>query len=153
MINAAQVQTVIIQPALQYLNLWSAVAEKLLMLTGANESLGGTYLVQVKGPALGFYQMEPATHDDIWQNYLPYKLSLCQKVVNYLGKAKPAPERLVYDMYYATLMARIHYLRHPSPLPSNDIDAIADYYKKVWNTHLGQATVTAAINNYNKFVA
>ena len=41
-----------------------------------------TYVKQLgNGPALGLAQMEPATHDDIWINFLKYKTALAEPVI------------------------------------------------------------------------
>ena len=69
MIDNKQLRECIIKPTLDSLQMYSQAAEELLVFTCACESLGGTYLKQVKGPALGIYQMEPATYQDIWENY------------------------------------------------------------------------------------
>lgn len=118
------------------------------MLTAAAESECGRWLHQVGGPALGIYQMEPATHDDIWANWLRYKPGLAADVKRYGGQAGQLPGNL----YYATAMARIHYLRRPEALPSAmDEWGLAEYYKKYYNTHLGKSTVEGAIEKYRRF--
>lgn len=66
-INCEQLRLYVIRPTLEKIELWSEAAENLLLGTTAQESHMGTYIKQVgKGPALGIYQMEPATHKDIW---------------------------------------------------------------------------------------
>ena len=65
MLNIAQFRDLIVKSTLNDLLLYSEDAEELLVFTCAVESLGGTYLQQVKGPALGIYQMEPVTYNDI----------------------------------------------------------------------------------------
>ena len=52
MLNAEQLRTLIIEPALKDLNLQSDDATELLLFTCATESEGGTYLHQLKGPHL-----------------------------------------------------------------------------------------------------
>lgn len=147
-IHAKQLRECIIRPVLRDLGLYSEAAEELLMLTAATESLCGKYLHQVGGPALGIYQMEPATHDDLWVNYLKYKPALSEKVARYGHEARELPGNL----YYATAMARIHYLRRPEALPSAmDERALASYWKAHFNTHLGAGTVEKAIENYRQY--
>lgn len=136
MINIKQFLTNIIDPTLISLNMHSEAAVKLLLITFATESSGGEYLVQIEGPALGVYQMEPATHQDLWVNYLTridkreLKLEiflLCDMF------EEPAPTRLVWDLQYATVMARLMYWRSPIPLPEpNDLDGLIEYYYKIW---------------------
>ena len=76
MLNYIQLKELIIIPTLHDLVSFSDDAVQLLLFTCAVESDGGTYLKQLKGPALGIYQMEPETHNDIWQNYIKSKTSL-----------------------------------------------------------------------------
>lgn len=147
-INPGQLREYVIRPTLKELGAYSESAEELLMLTAATESLCGKYLHQVGGPALGIYQMEPATHDDLWVNYLKYKPALAEKVARYGHEARELPGNL----YYATAMARIHYLRRPEALPSAmDERGLASYWKTWYNTHLGAGTVEKAIENYRAY--
>lgn len=155
MFNIAQFRESIVQSTLKDLLLYSTDAEELLIFTAANESLGGTYIRQVNGPALGIYQMEVETYNDIWQNYLKNKPSLCLIIFsNFDAGFQPSPDRLIYDLRFATAMARIHYARVKEPLPpSNDVDAIYDYYKKYYNTTKGKADGFKAIMKYHDFLA
>ena len=60
----------VIRPALTKINLWSRSAEELVLGTAIVES-GLTYLKQRgEGPALGLWQIEPATHEDLYTNFL-----------------------------------------------------------------------------------
>ena len=44
-------------------------------------------------------------------------------------------------------------MRDPNPLPSKeDINAMAGYYKQVYNTPEGKATPEEAIKKYNKYI-
>ena len=75
--DARQFRECIIRPTLRALEPeipHSLVAEELLMLTAAHESHLGTYLKQKGGPALGIYQMEPATYRDLHENFLRFHL-------------------------------------------------------------------------------
>jgi hypothetical protein len=75
MIDPRQFRALIVRPALESINLWSQQAEDLVMGTAAQESRL-IYLRQLgNGPALGLFQMEPATHNDIWVNFLRWKPS------------------------------------------------------------------------------
>lgn len=153
MLNYEQFQECIVKPALSKLQLYSVDAVELIAFTCAAESDGGTYLQQIKGPALGIYQHEPATYNDIWQSFITYRPYLLNILsLNFDAYRMPPETRLVYDLQYATAMARIHYLRVSEPLPkSNDVNAIYDYYKAHWNSHLGKATKTKSIAAYNRF--
>ena len=147
-IHPGQLREYVIRPVLRRLGLYSEAAEELLMLTAATESLCGKYLHQVGGPALGIFQMEPFTHDDIHRNFLKYKPEVAEKVQEFGSEAKDMPGNL----YYATAMARIHYLRVPEALPSAmDVNGLANYWKDYYNTNLGSGTATKAMGNYQKY--
>jgi hypothetical protein len=154
MIDVKQFKEFIITPALSMLQKYSDDAVELLLFTCAAESNGGTYVHQVGGPALGIYQMEPATHQDIWVNYIYGSGSLSSIInLNFNVNGKIDAGRMIYDLQYATIMARLHYSRFPEPLPDrNDVNAIFDYYKKYFNTPKGKATKAESIKKYKAFV-
>lgn len=143
----------IIQPALSSLHIDSLNAEELLVATCAQESLGGQYLRQVGGPALGIFMMEPFTYHDIWNNFLLPVTETAKLLLtsNRFTKAPP-PEEMISNFKYAAQMCRIFYLRIKEPLPdAGDINAIWLYYKKHYNTYEGKATESEFINNYLKY--
>lgn len=149
----------IVRPALDQLQLYSLAAEELLVITCAQESLGGTYLMQndrlgyPKGPALGIFQMEPATYDDLFENFLRFHTIWYARAVGDI-LYRPDPKIMVTDNLYATKIARLNYYRVKAPLPDYaDIDGLVRYYKKYWNTELGSATLKQTRMNYEKFMA
>ena len=62
----------IITYVLKDLNMYSEDAESLVYRTGMAES-GYRHLEQVKGPAIGFFQVEPDTINDTINNYLKFR--------------------------------------------------------------------------------
>ena len=139
MINPEQFTHHIIKPVLHHLNAYSDAAAKLLLGTALTES-GLKYVKQLNdGPALGVFQMEPDTHDDIWQNYLKYRPILSAPIREYVRY--PGADNLAGNMYYACGMARVHYLRVPSVLPES-LEGLAHYWKDHYNTHLGAGKVS-----------
>ena len=156
MFNAHQFRVNIIRPCLDRMGLYSKDAEELLIATLAHESLGGTYLRQLNdGPALGIYQMEPTTHDSIWENFLLFRNDLAHKLVLQFNKMrKPHATDMIHDLFYATAMARIYYLKVSDPLPAfDDIDKIWQYYKSFYTTAIGGAKQEGCMKNYKKFTA
>lgn len=144
--NAKQLRELVIRPILQHLEPsipYSETAVELLMMTAAHESHLGEYIAQVGGPALGIYQMEPATENDIHTNYLFHRWRLDDCVTVYMTGQE---DELVWNMKYATAMARVHYFRVPEPLPEGSLQneetirKLAAYAKKYYNTELGKAT-------------
>jgi hypothetical protein len=156
-----------IKEVLSYLGVYSKAAEELLMLTAAQETHCGKYLWQIDGPARGIFQMEPDTETDLWMNFLHYNEELTRKVGNltmvgpgYVGTegASRTDKKLFskfdlkYNIAYQIAMARMQYYRHSEPLPAaDDVPALADYYKKYYNTYSGAATVSEAMENYFRY--
>lgn len=132
---------------------YSEAAVELLMLTCAQESHLGTYIEQIKGPAIGVFQMEPLTHNDIWINYVAYKPELKELLLKVLGEDTEPLWALKTNLEYQILMARIHYLRKPEGLPQDpeNIQELAEYWKEHYNTRLGKGKPLEAVRNYLKF--
>lgn len=142
--NPKQLLEAIIRPALACLGsqYCTQSAVILLLATAAQESLCGEYVGQVGGPALGIFQMEPATYQDtLARSHEPRLL------------APHYAKRMVYDMRYATQMARLKYWLAPDPLPApEDMCGMWQYYKRVWNTALGDTTMTEFYFHWREFV-
>ena len=154
MIDSKQLRELVIKPALDGLQMYSESAEEILVFVCACESLGGTYLKQIKGPAVGIYQMEPATYTDIWENYIKYHSNIVNLLsLNFDVHKIPEPNRMIYDLKFATAMARLHFRRHKEPLPqATDLEGLWAYYKKYYNTPLGKAEKEPSIKHYQKFI-
>lgn len=144
MIDIEQFRDLIVSPTLASLDLYSKSAERLVLATALAES-NLTYIKQVGGgPALGLFQIEPATEKDIWDNFLEYRKELSDKV-NALRFDLDG--EMIGNMYYGCAMCRIHYLRVPEALPKADDHAgMAKYWKKYYNTHLGAGTEKGFMN-------
>lgn len=147
-----------IERVLTELNMHSRAAVNLLLGTAAQESGFGTYLRQIgDGPALGVFQMEPDTEKDIWCNYLSYRDDLSETVWQIAGAAYDIGPALVSaleaNLSYQVAMARIHYWRVPEPLPPYDnVEALAAYWKRHYNTPRGKGTVQEFVKNFFRYV-
>ena len=164
MINPAQFRAEIVRPALKAAELWSEAAENLVVGTAVQESVLAWVKQRGAGPALGFYQMEPATADDICHRFLATRPSLavrlgratwphCQNPTAYshLG-TKDIARLLVEDLRFATIMCRLRYWMMPAPLPeAHDIDALARYWKHYYNTVLGSGKAVEWAEKYRRF--
>lgn len=151
--DAEHLRRYVIRPALEHIGAYSPAAEELLVATAAQESNGGEFLHQVGGgPAIGIFQMEPATHDDIWINYLRYREDLRGAISALLVGPLPEAEQMAGNLYYAAAMARCHYLRVPEPLPDpGNIQAMGHYWKRHYNTALGAGTVAEFVNSWRGY--
>ncbi len=154
MLDCSQFRAYIIEPVLSKIQAYSKDAEELLVFTCAAESLGGTLLAQVGGPALGIYQMEPNTYTDIWTNYIRARNQLATLMALHFGCNRiPDVERLVYDLHFATAMTRIHYLRCSGKIPkADDVEGLWEYYKQHYNTPKGKAKQDESIKKYQQFI-
>ena len=123
---------------------YSEHAVELLLMTAAHESHAGTYIRQQQGPALGLYQMEPATEADTHENWIKHR----KEVADYMKMF--AKGSLEWDLKYSTIMARIYYYRQPEALPGG-VQNLAAYAKEHWNTPLGKATADDYIEDYVRY--
>lgn len=146
MINIDHIVTLVIRPTLIELNMHNEAAENLMIGTALVES-HLTHLRQTGGgPALGLWQMEPATHDDMWATYLNRKPDLAQRVRGlashrYAATLVDAAD-MIGNLYYACAMARLKYWRVPQALPAaNNIEALGYYWKQHYNTAGGKGRV------------
>lgn len=153
--DAKQLLELVIRPTLKKLGLHSEAAEQLVIGTIWQESRG-KYIKQLGGgPALGLAQMEPATHDDIWCNYLAYKLTLASGITELVSMQSldddmlPDGNELMGNLNYAVAMCRVHYLRVKAPLPkAGDVEGMAAYWKQYYNTPLGAGKPQEFVENF-----
>lgn len=160
--NPAQFDRFVLRPALKALEPeipYSEAARRLLLGTACHESGGLEYIDQITGPgdvtlgpAFGVFQIERATHDDVWENFLQYRGALSLKVreCRAILPADPCVQ-LATNLFYAAAMARVVYYRAKPPLPAaDDMDGLARYYKQHFNTPLGKATPAQWLMHYPK---
>lgn len=145
-LDAKQLRRYVIRPALKHIQLHSMAAENLVLGTALVESRG-VYLRQLNdGPALGIFQMEPATAQDIHANFLRFNRDLAALVQELTTRTTVDDDsELVGNLYYAAAMCRVHYRRVREALPdSGDAVAMARYWKQHYNTVLGAGSVAKA---------
>ncbi|WP_417451267.1 hypothetical protein [Kordiimonas sp.] len=139
----------VIIPVLADLGMDSPAAEKLLMMTAAHESMGFRYRVQVGGPALSYFQIEPATLEDLYVNYLSFRRGRQAMLDAYLPDGMSRTQALEQDDHYACAAARLLYARMPEALPDVADDmALAAYAKRNWNTSYGNATPEKYLDDF-----
>lgn len=149
MLDINQFREYIVRPTLKFLHPeipYSVSAENLLMGTAAHESKL-TYVRQIgAGPARGLFQIEPATELDNWKSFLAFRSDLRLKIERLSGvKSLDLTGNLPYQVAHA----RIKYWRDPAPLPDEgDIAAMAETWKRVYNTAGGAGTVNQFIDSY-----
>jgi len=150
--NPKFIRDKIIKPTLEYLSPEVLEIERaipLLLGTCAQESHLGRWRMQTGGgPAMGIWQIEPATEKDVWKNYLLFHPSLAE-LVNGLRSNGGDSKEMMHNDFYSCAIARIIYLRDMFSLPkADDLASQAIYYKRVYNTVLGAATPEQYVNNW-----
>ncbi|WP_341893739.1 hypothetical protein [Ferrovibrio terrae] len=138
----------------------SEAARRLLLGTASHESGGFQFIDQVTalglandadGPAYGLFQMEAATHDDLWRNFLQYKPAVTAKVQQFRADQPDLVRQMRSNLCYAVAVARAQFYRAKPPLPpADDLPALAAYWKQHWNTALGAGTPDQWLRHYPK---
>ena len=140
-----------IERVLKEVGLYDQKALMLLLGTAAQESHLGTYIRQINGPALGIFQMEPATFNDITDNFLNYKRHLKERIIKVCNVQSLQSADLEFNLALAVCFARLQYYRRPEPLPET-VEQMAAYWKQWYNTPLGKGTEKEFIQNYQRFI-
>ena len=128
--------------ALQKMNMYSKDALHMIMRTGMAET-GFRKLIQMGGgPALGFFQVEPKTIMDTMDNYVKYRPELEKRLKSLGFDRRDMEVRVMSNIALQAVFCRLKYKRDKYALPkSNDLEAQAKYWKRVYNTHLGKGTI------------
>jgi len=132
----------IIRDTLRIMDMESDDACSLIYKTGMAES-GYKVLKQYGGgPALGFFQMEPATCRDIWENYVMYRPHYRDKLYQLGWDDSKLDYCLISNIGLQVAFCRLHYRRVPSALPKMDnLEQQAKYWKSYYNTEKGKGTI------------
>lgn len=165
-INVRQVRDFIVRPVLAHLALPGGLAaEQLVMGTAAQESRF-EYIDQLEpkgvparpGPALGLWQMERATLNDMMDRFLqassPARQDLRARVVSLIS---PMPndsfEQLAGNLWLGAALCRVLYYSRPFRLTEGATpEQLAAWWKKYYNTPLGQGTPEEFLGNYRRLV-
>ncbi len=153
MLSNHQLREEIVKPCLQALYHWTQGFEDLIVGTFAHESRFGQYMVQIQGPALGFWQMEPATYNDL-QNYLIKFPETKIRIFNICQISIEHRELMVYNIRYACCMAIVKYLEAGVLTRKYVLDTplnLAIVYKTLYNSSLGKATEQEFVDDYKTF--
>ena len=134
----------IVDSVLRELDMYSQDAFDLVMRTGMQESRF-KYLEQLgEGPAIGFFQVEPLTAEDIWVNYLIYKTSVREKLALVAPLGPWSKFTIMSNIALQAALCRLKYRRDRNPIPS-DVKGQADYWKSVYNSHPFALTILVKV--------
>jgi hypothetical protein len=153
MLAATLLLSMVIRPALSKINLWSPSAEELVLGTAIVES-DLTYLRQHNdGPALGLWQVEPSTQNDLYTNFLQYRPELGSALMELRAPNLSKDENLATNLMYGAAVCRLCYYRKAEALPeAGDIEGQAAFWKQHYNTPLGKGTVTKYVYKVQKIL-
>lgn len=173
----------LIESTLNFLNtenkiFYSDVSTELVLATGVHEGRNFDFMKQIKGPARSYYQVEPATANDNWKNWLYYNPKIAIKFLKLAGETlifELIPQNqheefikdyieeerykdlnetvLIYNEAYAIAHCRLKYYRSPFKMPEYfDIDEMAIIWKKYYNSCEGAGNEIEFKHNYTNFV-
>lgn len=149
----------VIQPALAYMGpaYSGASIERGLLVTGWHESAKFSEIAQL-GPdyALGPWQMERLTFDDLWERWLDSTVErrglreTLRDLVPPMHADEPF-EALACAPLFACGMARLRYRMVPQALPAaGDAAGWAAYWKQHYNTPLGAGKPAQFMEAWNE---
>jgi hypothetical protein len=135
-------QTQVIYPALNKMGMWSEAAGELVLGTAIVES-NLTYLKQHgDGPALGLWQVEPATHEDFYA----FRPEMMNCLMGLRSPALDINENFATILMYGIAVCGLCYYRKSDPLPeAGDVGTVRASWNKHCNTPLGVGTVVMAL--------
>lgn len=118
---------------------------RLLMITALQETHGGKWLRQIRGPANGLMQVEPET-ERVALRWLarhdPQKYALLRKL---RVPARLGAHEMQYNHAYCIAVAyAVYRMRHVNPSGCS-VERLARLYKQHYNTARGKATVTGVL--------
>lgn len=137
---------------------YSDAAHALVLGTGIAESNYDNIAQQTAsgtpGVARSFWQIEPATYDDIVRNFVsgrPNTLESLRMTLGYIPSIGRY-DRLYSDMNLGVCFCRMVYLRAKDPLPGMNAQDMANYHKKIYNTALGAADPATNVPKFQKAI-
>ena len=142
----------IVEYALYRIDSYSDDALAMVVRTGMAES--GYRALKGYGegnPAIGFWQIEPATMNDMITNYIHYRSHYKKNLISLgMNFENDTTLSVMSNMAVQAALCRLHYRRDKDPIPSwDDVEAQASYWKRVYNTVKGRGTVKHFIKANN----
>ena len=123
-----------------------------MLAVAAQESHCGLYFKQLTGPARGIWQVEPASSQDVIENYVSHKNGLADLLhAMYSPVLKYAH---IQSPLYNCAIARLIVYRYPEAMPAyDDRFGMWEMYKHRYNSVSGAATKDEWDRNWDNYVA
>lgn len=156
--DVPQFRREIVRPTLHTLDMWSEASDRLMVGTACHESDGLKFIRQLGGgPALSFFQIEPATARDVVERWLgqPQRKPLADKfrIAFEFEWHHRIEARLICDMRFACAVARLVYWRVKEPLPAaDDVPGLASYWGRHYQTTNNPAKIAMWVANYHRHI-
>lgn len=149
-----QFRAQVVEPALGKLGLpGGEAAIRLVLGTAVQESNLRKLRQDPSGPARGVFQVEPATLQDCYDNFLNFRPDLLAKVDSFLAPWPDKTAQLATNLIYAAAICRIVYRRAPDPLPAaDDLDGLGKYWDRFYNKNDRVGTPAEFVSNYRSFI-
>ena len=128
-------------------------AVPLLLGVAAQESLLRYTRQLGKGPARGYWQMEPVTEREHW-NWIKAHPLFESALHERCGVEAASYQALEHNLPYQILMTRLHfYIRDPLALPERTrIQDQAQRWKTYYNTQAGKGTIEEYLNRWQTLI-
>ena len=153
--DLAQFDQYVLVPALKKIGLYSPSAHVLMLGTGVIET-NYQYLKQLgSGPALGVFEVEPDTYNDIYRFINKYENRKLKErcLAACIYDLWPDSEDLIYNLRWACIIARLKYFMVSVALPSSfDAVGMANYYKKYYNTYIGKSDIDEDVKVFQEII-
>ena len=117
----------------------------LLLITSQVESDMGYLLKQVRGPAQGIFQLEPATEKWIWTWLKKNNPELGERIKKLRCEAHLGAHEAQYNLAYATAMAYMEYHHRKVTPVGKSVMEMLHLHKRYYNTDLGKASVSNSL--------
>lgn len=137
---------------------WLTLQQNLLAGTAAHESGDFKNRQQIGGgPALGLFEIEPPSLEDLYTNFLAFHADLKAKLDSLQDPTAPdTVTELKHNDRYGAGAALLMYWRHAKsivwPTDPNDIAALGAIYKRYFNGN-GKATPEEFVDDFARWVA
>ena len=91
--------------------------------------------------------MEPATYEDIWDNWLRHRWDPLGKWIDGM-RLSDYPDEMIWNLRLAAAMCRVHYRRFPGFPEEGNVRSLGEYWKLRYNTPKGAGTVEEFERNF-----
>lgn len=150
-LDALHLLEIAVRPALRAMgtDYSTTAAEQLVLGTAAVESNFVWLRQHGHGPALGLWQMEPFTFNDLVKRYPAWMMREGADV-----EVPCEPSVVAWNLRLGSIMCRLKYRDDPHPLPEpGDVAALADTWKRCYNSRLGAGKPEDFVRAWEQFIA